>query len=94
MTNTNKVAAVILGAAVGVALVRYFKMPEDERKELCDHLKTRTNELLDNAEDTVEKVDQYFAEIESKGRNEWIDKLYLIKKMFRDFYGTDKKYLL
>lgn len=94
MTNTNKVAAAILGAAVGVALVRYFNMPKEERQELCDHLKIRTSELLDNAEETVEKVDHYFAEIESKGRNEWIDKLYLIKKMFRDFYGTDKRYLL
>ncbi|MEO6135391.1 MAG: YtxH domain-containing protein [Ginsengibacter sp.] len=94
MTNTNKVAAVILGAAIGVALVRFFKMPKEERDELYEHIKERTNDLLDNAEDTVEKVDQYIAEIESKGKNEWIDKLYLAKKMVKDFYGSNKNFLL
>ena len=94
MTNTNKVAAVILGAAVGVAFVRFLKMPKEERDQLCEHIKIRTNELLDNAEETVEKVDQYIAQIESKGKNEWIDKLYLAKKMFKDFYGSNKNFLL
>ena len=94
MTNTNKIAAVILGAAVGVALVRFFKMPPEEREELINDLKEKTNELLDNAEDTVEKVGQYMAQIEEKGQHEWIDKLYIVKKMLREFYGGNTRYLL
>jgi len=94
MTDTNKVAAVILGAAVSVALIRFFSMPKEERRELCDHIKVKTSELLDNAEETVEKVEQYMAELESKGKNEWIDKLYLGKRLLKEFYGTDKRYLL
>lgn len=94
MAKTNKVAALILGAAAGVALVRFFSMPKEERNEFCDHLKTRTNQLLDNAEGTVEKVEQYMDEFKARGENEWIDKLYIIKKMFKSLYGSDKHYLL
>lgn len=94
MSNTDRIAALILGAAAGVALVRYFRMPEIERKEFCDHLKTKTTELLDNAEDTVEKVEHYMDDFNSKGQNEWIDKLYILKKMFKNLYGSEKHYLL
>jgi hypothetical protein len=69
-------------------------MPKEERNEFCDHLKTRTNQLLDNAEGTVEKVEQYMDEFKARGENEWIDKLYIIKKMFKSLYGSDKHYLL
>lgn len=94
MAKTNRVAALILGAAAGVALVRFFKMPEEERKEFYNHIKNKTNQLLDNAEDTVEKVEYYMNEYNSKSKNEWIDKLYVLKKMFRNLYGTEKHYLL
>lgn len=94
MTNTNKVAAFIIGAAIGVALVKFFDMPKEEREEFYSHLKNTTHELLDNAEDTVEKVDYFLGEYNSKGENEWIDKLYILKKMFRNFYGSEKHYLL
>lgn len=94
MAKTNRVAALILGAAAGVALVRFFKMPEEERKEFYNHIKNKTNQLLDNAEDTVEKVEYYMNEYNSKSKNAWIDKLYVLKKMFRNLYGTEKHYLL
>ena len=94
MTNTNKIAALILGAAAGVALVKFFSMPKEERKEFYSHLKNTTHELLDNAEDTVEKVEHFMDEYNSKGKDEWIDKLYIVKKMFKNLYGSDRHYLL
>lgn len=94
MAKTNKVAAIILGAAVGVALVKFFSMPEEEREEFCSHLKNQTYQLLDNAEDTVEKVEYFMDEYKSKGEDEWIDKLYILKKMFKDLYGSEKHSLL
>ncbi|HEV2833223.1 MAG TPA: hypothetical protein VGW31_14670 [Hanamia sp.] len=94
MTNTNKVAALILGAAAGVALVKFFSMPKEEREEFYSHLKNTTHELLDNAEDTVEKVEHFMDEYNSKGKDEWIDKLYIVKKMFKNLYGSDRHYLL
>ena len=94
MAKTNKVAAIILGAAAGVALNKFFSMPKEERDEFFANIKNKTSELLDNAEDTVEKVEHYMDEYKSKGENEWIDKLYILKKMFKNLYGSGKHYLL
>ena len=94
MAKTNKIAAIILGAAAGVALIKFFSMPKEERDEFFSTIKSRTSELLDNAEDTVEKVEHYIDEYKAKGENEWIDKLYILKKMFKNLYGSGKHYLL
>jgi hypothetical protein len=94
MNQSNTIAAVILGAAAGVALIRFFNMPKEERDLFFSHLKNTTHTLLDDAEGTVEKVEYYMDEIKSKGENEWIDKLYILKKMFRELYGSEKHFLL
>jgi hypothetical protein len=95
MNSSNKqIAGVILGVAAGWALYKFFSMPDEERHEFVSDIKRKTNDLLDDAEDTVEKVEQYISEINSKGKGEWIDKLYILKKMFRSLYGSDKRYLL
>jgi hypothetical protein len=33
-------------------------------------------------------------EIKLKGENELIDKLYILKRMFRDLYGSQQHFLL
>ena len=94
MTKSDKAALLILAAAAGVAIWRFFNMPAEDRQQFYRQIKEKTNSLLDNAEDTVEKVNHFITEIDDKGKDDWIDKLYLVKKMFRDLYGSDKKYLL
>ena len=94
MTKGNQVAAFIIGAAAGVALARFFSMPKEDRQIFYNDLKKKTNQLLDNAEDTVEKVEHYMDEFKDKGKGEWIDKLFILKKMFKNFYGSEKHYLL
>ena len=94
MNKSNTIAAVILGAAAGVALIRFFNMPKEKKDAFFAHLRNTTHNLLDDAEETVEKVEHYMNEIKSKGENEWIDKLYVLKKMFRELYGSEKHYLL
>ena len=94
MTKSDKAALVILGAAAGVAIWRFFSMPAAERQEFLHHIKVTTTQLLDNAEDTVGKVDHFITQIDGKGKDDWIDKLYLVKKMFRDLYGSEKRFLL
>lgn len=93
-SDSKQIAGVILGMAAGLALYKFFSMPKEKRQEICNQIKDTTNELLTNAEDTVEKVEQYINEFNAKGEGEWIDKLYVLKKMFRNFYGTGKHYLL
>ena len=94
MNKSNTIAAVILGAAAGVALIRFFNMPKEKRDAFFSHLRNTTHNLLDDAEETVEKVEHYMDEIKSKGENEWIDKLYILKRMFRDLYGSEQHFLL
>lgn len=94
MEKTNKIAGFILGAAAGIALVKFFRMPKEDREVFCNHLKTQTNQLLDNAEDTIEIVEQYMDEFKSKDDEDWIERLFVLKKMFRNLYGSEKNYLL
>ena len=94
MAKSNKIAAVILGAAAGVALVKFLSMPREQRNEFYDFLKNKSRQLLDNTEDTVEKVEQYMDEFKEKGDDEWIDKIYILKKMFKSLYGSERNYLL
>ena len=94
MNKSNTVAAVILGAAAGVALIRFFNMPKEKRDAFFSHLKNTTHNLLDEAEETVEKVEQYMDEIKAKGEDEFIDKLYVLRRMFKDLYGSQEHFLL
>lgn len=94
MTKSNKAAAIILGAAIGVALYRFFQMPRFERNEFIEHLKNRTLELLENTDTTVDRVDHFIGEIDRQGEEGWIGKLNVIKNMLQDLYGSEKRYLL
>ncbi|MEO8568519.1 MAG: hypothetical protein ABI419_05275 [Ginsengibacter sp.] len=93
MAKSSTIAGIILGASIGVALLKFYSMPKEERDEFFDRIKKQTDYLLDNAEDTVEKVERFMGEIKTKEKNEWMGKIYLLKKMFNDLYGTDKNYL-
>lgn len=94
MARSNYIGAIILGAAAGLALLKYYSMPEDERQEFLSHLKNRTHDLLDDAEGTVDKMKQHFAEIDSKAPEEWVDKLFVVKRMIEDLFGSERRYLL
>ncbi len=94
MNKSNTIAAIILGAAAGVALLRFFSMPKEEKDAFLAHLKETTNDLLDNAEDTVEKVEHYMSQIKSRGQNQLVDKLFILKNMFKDLYGSEQRFLL
>ena len=94
MSRANTIGAIILGAAAGVALVKYFSMPPLEKEEFCTHLKNRAHELLDDAEGTVETVKQHFAEIDMKPKEAWVDKLLVIKKLLTELFGSEKRFLI
>jgi hypothetical protein len=94
MAKSNKIAAIILGAAGGFALIKFLSMPKEKRNEFYNYLIDKTHQLLDNAEETVEKVEHYMDEFKEKGEDEWIDKIYILKKMFKNLYGANRNYLL
>lgn len=94
MNKANTIGALILGAAAGVALVKYFSMPEYEREEFITHLKNRAHDLLDDAEGTVDKIKEHFAEIDMKPKEAWVDKLFVAKRLLTDLFGSEKRFLI
>ncbi len=94
MNKSDTIAAVILGAAAGVALLKFFNMSKEDRNEFLSYIKDKTNHLLDNAEGTVERVEHYMDQIKAKDQGQIVDKLFVLKNMFKEFYGSEKHYLL
>ncbi len=92
MNKGNTIGAIILGAAVGVALLKFYSMPDEERQEFIAHLKNKAHDLLDDAEGTVDKVKHHFAEIDSKESP--IDKLFVAKRLVSALFGSEKRYLI
>jgi hypothetical protein len=93
MAKSNSIAAIILGAAVGLTLLRFFSLSKDERDQVLNDIKNKTHDLLDDAEATVEKVKHYVEELKSKRPEEWTDKLFVVKNMLKDLYGTEQRML-
>ncbi len=92
MSKEKTIGAILLGAVAGVALYKYFSMPELEREEFISHLKTRAHDLLDDAEGTMDKVKNHFADIDTK--NHPVDKLLVVKRLLTDLFGSEKRYLI
>ncbi len=93
MAKSNSVAAIILGAAVGLTLIRFFNLSQEERDQVISDIKRKTNDLLDDAEATVEKVKQYVEELKSKRPDEWTDKIFVVRNMLKDLYGPEHRLL-
>ena len=91
MQKSNQIGAIILGAAAVLAIYKYTQMTKEERDEFFSAIKDKTQELLEDADNTVEKVQHYVAQIKDKQPDQWFDKLYLIRKMFSDFYGISPR---
>lgn len=93
MSTSGKIGAVILGAVIAIAILKFYSMSEEEREEFFAHLKRRANDLLDDAEGTVEKVKQHLAEIDEKAKDAWADKMLILRRMLDDLFGSEKRFL-
>lgn len=93
MASTNKIEAIILGAAVGVAVLRYFNMSTEDKEAFMNHLKNRVHSLLEDTEGTIAKVKDHFAQIDAKGKDEWVDKAMILKNLLTTLFGTNGKLL-
>ena len=91
MEKSNKIGAIILGAAAALAIYKYTQMTKEERDEFFSTIRDKTQDLLEDADNTVEKVQHYVAQFKDKQPDQWFDKLYVIRKMFSDFYGITPK---
>ena len=94
MSRSNTIGAIILGAAVGVALLKFYNMPEKDREDFYSHLKNRAHDLLDDVEGTVDTVKQHFAEIDRKPDEEWIEKFLVVKRLLSSLFGSERRFLI
>ena len=94
MLKSNVIGAIILGAAASVALLEFYRMPYYEREEFLSHLKNKTHDLLDDAEGTLDTVKVHFDEIDSIPVNQWVDKLFVVKRLLTNLFGSERRYLL
>jgi hypothetical protein len=92
MSKEKTIGAILLGAAAGVALLRFYNMPDDERREFISHLKNRAHELLDDTEGTMNRVKHHFAQIDNKDHP--VDKLLVVKNLLTELFGSDRRFLL
>ncbi|MGR3810660.1 YtxH domain-containing protein [Jiulongibacter sp. NS-SX5] len=81
MAVTSKhLATFILGAAAGVAMHKYLQTEEGEK--LMEDLKTKGQELKDEAEGAIEKAPEYFEELKGQASNKLSDTLAMLKEKF------------
>ena len=92
MSKETTIGALILGAVAGVAILRFYSMPPEERNEFISHLKNRAHDLLDDTEGTLNKVKHHFAQIDTKENA--VDKLLVVKNLLSDLFGSERRYLL
>lgn len=65
MVNAKHLATFILGAAAGVALHKYLKT--DEGEKMVEDLKSKAGDLKTEAEDSLEKIPEYFEQLKNQG---------------------------
>jgi hypothetical protein len=92
MSKSNYIGAIILGAAAGLAILKFYTMPDEEREEFISHLKNRAHDLLDDAENTFNKVNSYFDQIDARAGK--VDKLFVVKNLLTDLFGSERRYLI
>ncbi|SOE21783.1 YtxH-like protein [Spirosomataceae bacterium TFI 002] len=81
MSVTSKhLATFILGAAAGVAMHKYLQT--DEGEKLMEELKTKGNELKDEAESAIEKAPEYFEELKGQASDKLSSTLSMLKEKF------------
>ena len=67
MVNSKHMATFLLGAAAAYGAYKYSKLSEEEKEKLMNTLKEKAHNLKDQAEGTVDKAKDYFAELKTKG---------------------------
>lgn len=67
MVSTKHLATFLLGAAAGVAFMKYKSMSDEEKEALHSNLKNKADQVKNEAVDAMDKLKDYFEELKSKG---------------------------
>jgi uncharacterized protein YicC (UPF0701 family) len=86
MVNAKHLATFILGAAAGVALHKYLQTEEGEKT--LEDLKTKANDLKTEAEDTLDKMPEYFEQLKNQGSEALKKYTPEAEKMFQELLDS------
>lgn len=78
--TSKHLATFILGAAAGIALNKYLNTEEGEK--VMEDLKTKGNELKDEAESALEKAPEYFEELKSTASGKFSEVVQNLKNQY------------
>lgn len=85
--NNKHVATFLLGAAAAFAAHKYMSMTDEEKEKLSSTLKDKANKLKDEAESSIDKAKEYFAELKTKGTEAFKEHFGDAEKMFNDLFS-------
>jgi hypothetical protein len=92
--NAKHLATFLLGAAAGYGAYKYSKLSDEEKEKLMADLKTKANNMKDEAEGAVDKAKEYFEELKTKGsgalKDQVKDHLKDAENLFNELFGSKK----
>jgi vacuolar-type H+-ATPase subunit H len=86
MVNPKHIATFLLGAAAGYAAFKYSSMSDEEKEKMFTDLKTKANNLKDEAEKAAGKAGEYFDELKTKGAENMKDYMSEAESFFNDLF--------
>ncbi len=84
--NSKHIATFLLGAAAGLAAMKYMNMTEEEKEKLTADLKDKANKVKEEAEGVMEKAKDYFEELKTKGSESFKEHFAEAEKMMNDLF--------
>lgn len=84
--NSKHIATFLLGAAAGIAAMKYMSMTDEEKEKLAADLKDKANKIKEEAEGAVAKAKDYFEELKTKGSESFKEHFADAESMMNDLF--------
>ncbi|MBL0145810.1 MAG: hypothetical protein IPP48_08660 [Chitinophagaceae bacterium] len=89
--NNKHIATFLLGAAAGIAAMKYMSMSQEEKDKLAADLKDKANKVKDEAEKVMDKAKDYFEELKTKGSEAFKEHFADAEKTMSDLFGKKEE---
>ena len=89
--NNKHIATFLLGAAAGIAAMKYMGMSQEEKDKLAKDLKDKANKVKDEAEKVMDKAKGYFDELKTKGSEAFKEHFDNAEKTMSDLFGKKEE---
>ena len=85
--SSKHIATFLLGAAAGVAALKYMNLSDEEKANLTATLKEKAESAKDKAEEGLDKLKEYFETLRSKGGDALKDVMADAEKAAQDLFN-------